>query len=617
MWTILKVLRFGLPFMRRYWSRLTAGILLGVLFAMSNAMFVWVTKTVFARLSPAIGAPVAGRPPLAGTQFLTDLNQQVLQLLDPWLPLMGRALDWRQIVGGLLLLPTPMLLRGVLSYLSNYCMSWVSERMINDLRVAVLTKLSSLSLDFFNRSTMGNLVRHIHGDTAALHLCLMRGLADLIKEPITLLSLIAAACVLDWQLTLVAVVFLAVSAVPMRLLGKKAHRAAHGGITASISQTSLLVEALSGIRIIKAFGLEAEQIERFREYSRQLIHHGMKGVQARELIHPIVETASMLGLGALVVWIVHTGRNTTDMVGLLTAIMLLNGPVKKLASVHIYFSEASAGVDRLANILREQPTVKEPERPVPVPAFSRELRFEHVSFTYGHQLVVEDIHLTIPCGAKIGIAGESGSGKSTLVNLLFRFYDPTAGRITWDGIDLRDFTLHELRQQLALVSQEIVLFDKTVAENIALGRPGATRTEIEAAARAANAHDFICQLPHGYETRIGERGVTLSGGQRQRLSIARAFIRNAPILVLDEATAALDSQAETEVQAAIDRLTENRTVISIAHRLSTLRNSTWIIVLSQGHVVEQGSFDELLSRGGVFTAMAMRQGIAGANPGSV
>src|SRR6185312_1443653 len=229
-----------------------------------------------------------------------------------------------------------------------------------------------------------------------------------------------------------------------------------------------------------------------------------------------------------------------------------------------------------------------------------------------HRSVLEAINLTIPRGAKLGIAGESGSGKSTLANLVFRFYDPTSGAIRIDGMDLREISVRDLRQLMALVSQEIVLFDLTVAENIACGKPGATRAEVESAARAAYAHDFIMQLSQGYETPVGERGVTLSGGQRQRVAIARAFIRNAPILVLDEATASLDSQAEAEVQGAIERLEENRTVICVAHRLSTLANMDRITVLSQGRILEQGDFSELLAAGGLFSAMAGRQGISSA-----
>lgn len=297
------------------------------------------------------------------------------------------------------------------------------------------------------------------------------------------------------------------------------------------------------------------------------------------------------------------------MVIFLGGVMMIYPSIKKLAALHVLFQQTSVGVERLVNILQEQPSVKEAPQPRPIERFERNVVFENVSFSYGHELVLSDVNLTVPRGFKLGVAGESGSGKSTMVNLMFRFYDPTQGVIKIDGRDLREFSFHSLRQVLALVSQEVVLFDQTVAENIACGKPGATREDVEAAARAAYAHDFIIKLPKGYDTRVGERGVTLSGGQRQRVAIARAFVRNSPILVLDEATAALDSQSEAEVQVAIDRLTENRTVICVAHRLATLARMDSIIVLSQGRIIEQGSFSELLKKKGTFADMARRQGI--------
>src|SRR5439155_14419740 len=329
----------------------------------------------------------------------------------------------------------------------------------------------------------------------------------------------------------------------------------------------------------------------------------------------IIETVSMIGFSLLIVYVAYQHRNIGDMVGFLTGLVFFYTPVKKLAGLHVLFEQTSVGVGRLMHILAEQPSVRESPQAKPLSRFTSAIEFQGLSFSYGKQPVLRDIDLKIPRGMKLGVAGESGSGKSTLVNLLFRFYDPTGGAIRIDGVDLREMSVRDLRQLMALVSQETVLFDLTVAENIACGKPGATRAEIEFAARAAYAHEFIMDLPEGYDSRIGERGVTLSGGQRQRLCIARAFVRDAPILVLDEATAALDSQAEAEVQDAIERLEENRTVICVAHRLSTLAAMDRILVLSQGRIVEQGGFGELLRAGGAFAAMAKRQAIfAAAEP---
>jgi len=266
-------------------------------------------------------------------------------------------------------------------------------------------------------------------------------------------------------------------------------------------------------------------------------------------------------------------------------------------------------VQRLSELLAEEPSVKEPLQPKKLPQFAQEIAFEKVTFAFGEKVVLSDFGLRIPRGYRLGLAGESGCGKTTALNLLFRFYDPSQGSVKIDGLDLREVSTGDLRSQMALVSQDVVIFDQTVAENIGCGRAGATRAEIEAAAKAAFAHDFILQLPQGYETQVGERGVNLSGGQRQRIAIARAFVRNAPILVLDEATAALDSKSEGEVQAAIDALAEHRTVICVAHRLSTLASMDRIIVLSQGKIIEQGSFDELLRAGKTFAGMAAQQGM--------
>ncbi|MFA6546742.1 MAG: ABC transporter ATP-binding protein [Limisphaerales bacterium] len=616
---IRNVFEFGWPYMRRYQSRLWVGVLCGVLLGLSNASFIWATKTIFSRLSPEPAAAAPARPVVprmpAGAlvaplgENLGELRQRAEKAIDPWLPLAGRPIDWKQIVGGFLLLPVLVGVRGILGYFSTYCMCWVSERVMNDLRIDVLTKLNQLSLDFFNRSTMGDLMTRINGDTAALYRCMSLGFADLIKEPITVMSVFVGLCLVDWQLTLVAVVFVPLILLPLRTLGKKMRKVTQSGLNVTIKQSSSLMEALAGIRVIQAFGLEGAQIERFRQNSRQLIHYGMKGVQARELVNPITEAISMMGLGCLVVFIFWRQRSVPDMIGFSTGLVILFSPIKKLAALHVLFQQTAVGVDRLFQLFQEQPTVRNKPDARPLPEFRDSLTFESVNFSYADKPVLQNLSLVVPRGMKLGVAGESGSGKSTLLNLIFRFHDPTGGAVKIDGMDLRDVALSDLRSQLALVSQEVVVFDQTIAENIACGKPNATRADVEAAARQAFAHEFIMELPQGYDTRVGERGVTLSGGQRQRLVIARAFVRNAPILVLDEATAALDSRAEAEVQKVIDQFAAHRTVVCVAHRLSTLASMDRIVVLSEGRIVEQGTFQELLRAGGAFAQMAQRQGI--------
>lgn len=641
------IFKFGWPYLRRYRTRLMAGVLLGVLFGISNATFVWATKTLINRMAPEVQADATAEgstaastpisiasgsaevdpsvppndadadadPSTAWQQIQRRVETATDAWVDPWLPALGQPVDWRQVVGGLFMFPSLVAIRGIVGYLSSYCMGWVGERVVNDLRVDVLRKLGDLSLDFYNRATMGDLLTRVNGDTQMLQRCLRLGFGDLIKEPVTILAIFVALCLIDWQLTVGAMIFFPACVVPILVLGKKARRASKAGLDVNITQSSLLVEMLSGIRVVKAFGLEAAQVGRFRTLSKELVHHGMKGIRAKEMINPIIETVSMVGFGLLIVYIAAQQRSVGDMVGFLTGMVFFYTPVKKLAGLHVLFEQTRVGVDRLAHILQEQPSVKEAPDPKPLDSFAGAIQFSDVDFSYGTENpVVSDVNLDIPRGTRLGVAGESGSGKSTLVNLLFRFYDPTRGTIRIDGHDLRELSLKDLRSQLALVSQEIVLFDQSVSANIACGRSGAGEAEIVAAAKSAFAHEFISNLPEGYDTRIGERGVTLSGGQRQRIAIARAFVRDAPILVLDEATASLDSQSENEVQAAIDRLAEHRTVVCVAHRLSTLRNMDRIIVLARGRIIESGSFAELLARNGTFADMARRQGIQAGSP---
>ncbi len=616
-----QVLKFGWPYVRRYLGRFIAGVLLGVLFGLSNQAFMWVAKTMIERLdsTPAgqFAAPAAARPVASGTvtawleQTKVELTARADQLVDPWFPKMGRPMDTRQVVGAVLLLPLLAAFRGYVGFLSSYCMGWVSERMVTDLRTDVLIKLNSLSLDFFNRSKMGDLLSRVQTDTTALHRAMSLGMSDLIKEPVTILAILPGLFIVDWRLSLFVCLFFPLTMLPVLVLGRKVRFVMKANVQAVVSQMSLLIEAISAIRVVKAFGLEGAQVERFKALSRDLVRTGTKNVQARELVNPTVETISMLGAGGLIVFVFYVGTGLADLVAFLLGIVLCYGPVKKLAGLHILFQQTSAGVERLLALFAEQPTVREAEKPVRLDGFRDQLSLRAMHFNYGGRPVLQDLTLDLPRGHKLGVAGESGSGKSTLVNLLFRFYDPTSGAILIDGHDLRAVAQRDLQQLMALVSQEVVLFDLTVAENIACGRPGASRAEIEAAARAANAHEFIQRLPQGYDTRIGERGVTLSGGQRQRLAVARAFIRDAPVLLLDEATASLDSASEAEVQAAIERLEKDRTVVCVAHRLSTLANMDSILVLSEGRVVQRGTFKELLKVPGLFAEMARRQGIQG------
>lgn len=609
-----QIFAFVAPYVKPYWGRVVAGVFFGILFGASNGLVLWATKTMLDRLVPpdAAAAP-ASAPAEADGNWLAEsaasVQSSILETLDPWLPQMGDPLTLLQIIGGLLVFPLLVGFRGTSKYLAAYCLAWASERVINDLRVTVFRNLSRLSIPFFNRTTTGDLITRINGDAQLLQTCLASGVGNLVSEPVAIVSIFTGLCLIDLELTLGMLVLFPICIIPIIYFGKKAREATGKRVAANIDQSSLAVEMFSGMRVIKAFGLEGARVDRFRELSRQLIRQTMKTVRSREIVGPLVETVSMIGIGALILYVVHTERSMPDLVVFFTGVIMFYTPIRKLARLHVRIEEASVGAQRLMNVLDEKPDILERPQARPVTGLEQGIEFDGISFAYEDEPVLSGLDLSIPKGTKLGIVGESGSGKSTLINLLFRFHDPDSGAVKLDGHDLRDLSIKGFREQMALVSQEVVLFDLTVAGNIMLGQAGCTREQVEAAARHAHAHEFITALPDGYDTRIGERGVTLSGGQRQRLAIARAFVRNAPILVLDEATAALDSKAEAEVQAAIDRLSKNRTVLCVAHRLSTLRSMDRVIVLSRGEIIEEGYFDELMAQAGVFSGLAKAQGI--------
>ncbi len=601
-----RVLAFGLPFLWPYRNRFLAGVALALFFGLTNGAFVLATKTLFERLSPS---PVSAGQ--VDPQSVTNrVSEEFADFMESVLPRSGQPITPLQAAGAVLFLPLLMALRAGSNYLSAYSMTWVSARVVRDMQLRVLEKLHSLSLDYFSKSTLGDLTTHISGDTRRIFDAMNNGFADLIKEPFTLVSILAGMFIIDARLTLAAMVILPLVILPILVVGNRLKRLARQTVSVGISQGSGLIEALSGIRLIKAYGLERFQLDRYRGESMDLVNLEVKKAQAGKLVNPVIEVVSTLGLGVLILVVFATHQSVSDFVGFLTGMVMLPNPVKRLAQMHVDLVSATVSCERLEKFFAQTPSVREPAAPARIAPLQKELALEKVFLDYGHDHVLQGVDLRIPKGFKLGLAGPSGSGKSSLINLLPRFYDPTQGRILWDGRNLRDFSTAELRREMALVSQDVILFDASVADNIALGRDGATQAEIEEAARQAFADHFIRNLPRGYQTRVGERGVLLSGGQKARISLARAFLRNAPILILDEATAALDAEAETEVQKAIDRLEEGRTVVCIAHRLATLANMDEIAVLEGGKVVERGSYGQLLSQGGLFSRMAAQQGLA-------
>jgi subfamily B ATP-binding cassette protein MsbA len=622
--TFLETAHFARPYLARYWPRFVMGIVLGILFGLSNGIFMGTVYVIAIRLDDPAHMQQQieqGREAQAKKEEgenvvvhglkakATALKEEFYLVIDPWLPLKGRALDWKQCLGGFFLIPLAILLRGALGYGSSYLLAWSGQRITNDVKSDAFRKISSLSLDFFQKTTTNELISRIETDGATLNNVLKLGLSDLVKEPSTMFFMLSFMFLIDWKFTLISLGFASLCIIPTRLVTKRVKDLGRRDFAANVGQGSITMESFQNVRITKAYSLEDAHAELFREAGRRSAYFNMKSTQSREMLGPIVQTLSAMGISAILLYAFWTHCSFTYFMIFMGALMAFNGPVKKLNHIGVYLTQLSISLERLMALFKLQPSVREAEHPVAMAPFTRSLEFRRVCFSYGDAPVLDTISFTLARGQRLGLAGESGSGKSSLINLLFRFYDPTSGSIEIDGVPLSAFRLADLRFHLALVSQDILLFNATVAENIAFGKIGATREQIIAAARDAHAHDFIEALPKGYDTPLGERGQRLSGGQRQRIAIARAFVRNAPILVLDEATASLDSQSEAEVQKAIDHLAENRTVICVAHRLSTLRAMDKIIVLEKGRIIEQGGFDQLLAQRGVFTAMAARQSI--------
>ena len=592
-------------------------------FGLSNGLFVLSVNVLFNRLAPpaAVSAIQSkSTATSAETQApqlesfskrikaaVAPLGESFKKVSDNWLPRMGQPVTWQQMLGGFFLLPLVMGGRAMASYFSTYCLTWVSARVIRDMQVAALRKAQELSMAFFQRMPVSDIYARITSDTNAIYTAMTNGFIDTIREPFTILSILISMLVIDWKLTLIASFMLPLVLVPVISSGKRLRMLTKKFTSLSVTQSGSLLEALAAIRIVKAYAMEALQLKSFREQATIGVEMSVKTAQTRNLLNPLIEVLSMLGVGFLLVFVFTTNAKPGNLVAFLTALLLAPLSIKRIANLHLTLQMTTVSTQRLEELFSEKPSVVEPAHPRALTKFNQGIRIEGVTFSYGHTDVLHEISLDIPKGKKVGLAGESGSGKSTLINLLMRFYDPTKGRILFDGHNLREYATKDLLGQMALVSQDVVLFNLPVSTNIGFGHGGATQAEIEQAAKRAYAHDFIMQMPAGYDSSCGERGQLLSGGQKARVAIARAFVRNAPILVLDEPTAALDSRAEKEIQAAIDSLEEGRTVICIAHRLSTLANMDEIVVLDHGRIVERGTFDQLLKAKGHFARMAEQQ----------
>ncbi len=576
-------MRRFLPYLALFKSvrwQLAGGLLFGLIFgAASGFGLPYMMKTVFPQVF-AEGAPVLS-------------NWEVLKIAL-WLPFV-------------------FTIRGVSDYLNTYLIQYCGTRVLEQLRLKFFSKLQVLPLAFLQRNASGDLISRGMADTNQLQNTISNLANVLVKQPATLVGAIVFVTYLAFKESGVGLVLVCLFSVPLCVLpvhfaGKKLVRRAKQLQTELGSLTGLFSENIAATREVRAFGLEEREIKRFGVSTQLLLTYQMKVVKYAKALPPAIEIISAFGLSATFVYAYRAGLSKDVFLALIMALYVCYEPIKKLAALSNDTKRGAAALDRLEYVLNEPVSITDPAHPVPIDRVRGNLAFENVSFAYKSDVpAIKNVSVSIPAGTVCALVGPSGAGKSTFANLVPRFYDTASGRVTLDGIDIKSLRLADLRANIAVVSQEPFLFNDTIYNNLLLGRADATRAEVEQAAREASAHDFILSLPAGYDTIVGERGASLSGGQRQRIALARAFLRNAPLLILDEATSALDSESESAIQQALKKLVAGKTVLIIAHRFSTIRDASMILVFERGHIVDCGAHADLYTRSPLYKALYDQQ----------
>ena len=569
-------------YVKPYKMRFTLGLALGVAYGAVNSLFpltiARVTSTIFHGAAPN---PMALRSNLGALDTGPKINSIVLICLA---------------------IPAIMTARSLCSYGSTYCMQWVSNKVVTDIRAQLFSKMVRHSMDFFNKMRSGFLMSRITNDTRVMQMALTSVGSDVFKQPITIVGAITVLLLMDWKFTVVTLILFPACLLPLRIYGRRARKAVQNEQAGMGEMVVTMQETFAGIRVIKSFAREAHQEKEFKRSNQLQFSQMMRMIRSMEAVGPLVETIAAVGVGMALLYVYAANLSVGRFFGLISGIFILYEPIKTLSRIHILMQRSIAATAAIFSILDSEPTVQDTPNAAVLKSSRGRIDFENVTFRYANTAAdaISNLTLRFEPGKTHALVGASGAGKSTILSLILRLYDPTTGAVKIDCRDLRSVTQKSLREQIGLVTQETFLFHDTVFNNILFGRLDATPEEIHEAARAAYAHDFITAQPKGYQTVIGDKGCLLSGGQQQRLAIARAILKNAPILLLDEATSSLDSESEKQIQKALVELAAGRTVIAIAHRLSTVLSADQIIVMDCGRVKEIGTHAELLEKSGYY-----------------